>query len=93
MGWTLGFGFFVGCNAIRETRRVGRLNAYIFLVWGEFFAYVPIALPNRGEFSQPDSCLAQSLLAYLYLQKVIEPSFVYFFGIVLCVNIAMISFL
>ena len=34
-GFTLGFGYFVVCHALRETRRVRRINAYVILIWGE----------------------------------------------------------
>ncbi|ESK90218.1 hypothetical protein Moror_7723 [Moniliophthora roreri MCA 2997] len=36
-GWTLGFGYFTACHAVRETRRSGRVNTYVILIWGELF--------------------------------------------------------
>ncbi|KAJ6490282.1 hypothetical protein C8R47DRAFT_1215144 [Mycena vitilis] len=32
-GWTLGFGYFTVCHAVRETRRTRRFNIYVFLIW------------------------------------------------------------
>ncbi|KAJ7447668.1 hypothetical protein FB451DRAFT_1290105 [Mycena latifolia] len=34
-GWTLGFGYFTVCHAVRETRRTRRLNIYVILIWSQ----------------------------------------------------------
>ena len=71
-GWTLGFGYFAGCHAVRETRRTHRLrpNTYIVLIWGELIV-----------------CLVFAILCWLYLAKIIPPSFYFYFFILTCVCI------
>ncbi|KAJ6531486.1 hypothetical protein DFH09DRAFT_1183218 [Mycena vulgaris] len=34
-GWTLGFGYFTVCHAVRETRRSRRINVYVVLIWSQ----------------------------------------------------------
>ncbi|KAJ6514918.1 hypothetical protein C8R47DRAFT_496325 [Mycena vitilis] len=36
-GWTLGFGYFTACHAVRETRRTRRFNTYVLLIWSQLF--------------------------------------------------------
>ncbi|KAH7103667.1 hypothetical protein BKA62DRAFT_768607 [Auriculariales sp. MPI-PUGE-AT-0066] len=63
-GWTLGFGFFVLVRVLRESRRVGKINTYVIMIWGEVVATSVVAI-----------------VAYLYLQEVIKPTFFFFFFI------------
>ncbi|KAF8917828.1 hypothetical protein CPB85DRAFT_142067 [Mucidula mucida] len=63
-GWSLGFGYFAVCHAVRESRRARRINTYIILVWGEIIV-----------------CLLFGILCWLYLARVIPPSFWFFFFI------------
>lgn len=39
-GWTLGFGYFAVCHAVRESRRSRRINTYVVLIWGEVLVCV-----------------------------------------------------
>ncbi|ESK93159.1 hypothetical protein Moror_1095 [Moniliophthora roreri MCA 2997] len=43
-GWTLGFGYFTTCHAIRETRRTRRINTYVILIWGELIVCLVFAV-------------------------------------------------
>ncbi|KAH7103672.1 hypothetical protein BKA62DRAFT_48180 [Auriculariales sp. MPI-PUGE-AT-0066] len=42
-GWTLGFGFFVFLRVFRESRRVGRINTYVLMIWIELVASLTVA--------------------------------------------------
>ncbi|KIY69091.1 hypothetical protein CYLTODRAFT_394302 [Cylindrobasidium torrendii FP15055 ss-10] len=64
LGWTLGFGYFTALHCIRETRRAGRANAYVILIWTELFA-----------------CIVLAILTWLYLNKNIAPSFLFYFWV------------
>ncbi|KAJ6618018.1 hypothetical protein B0H10DRAFT_1913893 [Mycena sp. CBHHK59/15] len=43
-GWTLGFGYFVVCNAVRETRRTHRVNVYVVLIWSQIAVSLAFAI-------------------------------------------------
>ncbi|KAK7033921.1 hypothetical protein VNI00_012545 [Paramarasmius palmivorus] len=43
-GWTLGFGYFTACHAVRETRRTRRVNTYVVLIWGELLVCLIFAV-------------------------------------------------
>ncbi|KAF9026924.1 hypothetical protein BDZ89DRAFT_1015956 [Hymenopellis radicata] len=63
-GWTLGFGYFAVCHAVRESRRSRRINTYVILIWSEVLV-----------------CLIFAIICWLYLARVIPPSFWFFFTI------------
>lgn len=42
-GSQIGFGYFVGWHAIKQTKRIRRRSAYIIMCWLEFLAYVNIS--------------------------------------------------
>ncbi|KAJ7150540.1 hypothetical protein C8R43DRAFT_1067986 [Mycena crocata] len=43
-GWTLGFGYFVVCHAVRETRRTRRFNTYVILIWSQILVSSAFAI-------------------------------------------------
>ncbi|KAF9028458.1 hypothetical protein BDZ89DRAFT_1133606 [Hymenopellis radicata] len=82
-GWSLGFGYFAVCHAVRESRRARRINTYIILVWGEIIVQVALVyhLVRVSDIDILNSCLLFGILCWLYLAKVIPPSFWFFFFI------------
>ncbi|KAJ6628210.1 hypothetical protein B0H10DRAFT_2184956 [Mycena sp. CBHHK59/15] len=65
-GWTLGFGYFVVCHAVRETRRTRRANVYVVLIWSQ------IAVINIW-WDRIEKCLylvVDGMLNYFFIRSV-----------------------